>query len=149
MRHPQHRYFPQFHWNMRKISAKRYRRAKLGSGGWWVRMLSVVCLHNNAIVARCILDTNIALWANRTASAPSILLVLLEPHSTEMQIKENSNQPNRIKWLALHQMKRQIVEIYVMKFGIRFLSKYKTNCLLKNKISFYIWKLIEKWQFNY
>ena len=35
---------------------------------------------NNAIVARCILDTNIALWATRTCSAPSILLVLLEPH---------------------------------------------------------------------
>ena len=52
----------------------------LGSGGWRVRKLSVVCLHNNAIVARCILDTNIALWATRTASAPSILLVLLEPH---------------------------------------------------------------------
>ena len=52
----------------------------LGSRGWWVRKLSVVCLHNNAIVARCILDTNIALWATRTASAPSILLVLLEPH---------------------------------------------------------------------
>ena len=49
-------------------------------GGWRVRELSVVCLHNNAIVARCILDINIALWDTRTASAPSILLVLLEPH---------------------------------------------------------------------
>ena len=29
MRHPQHWYFPQFLCNMRKISAKRYRRAKL------------------------------------------------------------------------------------------------------------------------
>ena len=29
MRHPQHWYFPQFRCNMRKISAKRYRRAKL------------------------------------------------------------------------------------------------------------------------
>ena len=44
----------------------------LSSGGLRVRKLSVVCLHNNAIVARCILDTNIALWATRTASAPSI-----------------------------------------------------------------------------
>ena len=44
------------------------------------RKLSVVCLHNNAIVARYILDTNIALWDTRTGSAPSILLVLLEPH---------------------------------------------------------------------
>ena len=34
----------------------------------------------NAIVVRCILDTNIALWDTRTASAPSILLVLLEPY---------------------------------------------------------------------
>ena len=51
-----------------------------GSGGWWVRKLSMVCLHNNAIVARCILDTSFALWATRTASAPSILLVLLELH---------------------------------------------------------------------
>ena len=51
----------------------------LGAGGLRVRELSVVCLHN-AIVARCILDTNIALWDTRTASAPSILLVLLEPH---------------------------------------------------------------------
>ena len=52
----------------------------LGSGGWRVRELSVVCLHNNAIVARSILDINIALWDTWTASAPSILLVLLEPH---------------------------------------------------------------------
>ena len=51
-----------------------------GSGGWRLRKSSVVCLHNNVIVARCILDTNIALWATRTASAPSILLVLLEPY---------------------------------------------------------------------
>ena len=35
---------------------------------------------NNAIVARGILDINIALWDTRTASAPSTLLVLLEPH---------------------------------------------------------------------
>ena len=34
---------------------------------------------------RCILDTNIALWATRTASAPSILLVLMEPHSLIMK----------------------------------------------------------------
>ena len=27
------------------------------SGGWWVRKLSMVCLHNNAIVARGILVT--------------------------------------------------------------------------------------------
>ena len=40
----------------------------------------MVCLHNNAIVARCILDTNTALLDTRTGSAPSILLVLLEPH---------------------------------------------------------------------
>ena len=40
---------------------------------------SAVCLHN-AIVARCILDTNIALWDTQTASAPSILLILLEPY---------------------------------------------------------------------
>ena len=52
----------------------------LGSGGLRVWKFSVVCLHNNAIVARCILGTNIALWDTRTASAPSILLVLLEPH---------------------------------------------------------------------
>ena len=40
----------------------------------------MVCLHNNAIIGRFILDTNIALWDTRTGSAPSILLVLLEPH---------------------------------------------------------------------
>ena len=44
-----------------------------GSYRWFVK-------HNNAIGVRCILDTNIALWATQTASAPSILLVLLEPH---------------------------------------------------------------------
>ena len=33
-----------------------------------VRKLSVVILHNNAIVARCILDTYIALWATRSAT---------------------------------------------------------------------------------
>ena len=38
----------------------------------------------NAFVASCILDTNIALWATRTASAPSILLVLLEPYSLKV-----------------------------------------------------------------
>ena len=50
-------------------------------GGGRVRKLSDVCLHNNAIVARGILVTNVALWDTRTASAPSISLVLLEPHS--------------------------------------------------------------------
>ena len=50
------------------------------SGGGRIRKLSDVCLHNNAIVARGILVTNIALWGTRTASAPFILLVLLEPH---------------------------------------------------------------------
>ena len=49
-----------------------------------VRKLSVVCLHNNAIVARCIMDTYTALWDTRTVSAPSILLVLLEPHCNIM-----------------------------------------------------------------
>ena len=49
-------------------------------GGGQVRKLSDVCLHNNAIVARGILVTNIALWNTRTASAPSILLHLSEPH---------------------------------------------------------------------
>ena len=33
MRHPQHWYFPQFRCNMRKINAKRYRRAKLRTFG--------------------------------------------------------------------------------------------------------------------
>ena len=51
------------------------------SGGGWVRKLSDACLHDNAIVARGILVTNIALWGTRTSSAPSILLVLLEPHT--------------------------------------------------------------------
>ena len=46
----------------------------LDSGGLRVRKLWVVCLHNDDIVARCILD-NIALWDTRTASAPSIYIV--------------------------------------------------------------------------
>ena len=50
------------------------------SGGGRFRKLSDVCLHNNAIVARGILVTNIALWATRTASAPCIVLDLLEPY---------------------------------------------------------------------
>ena len=50
------------------------------SGGGRVRKFFDVCLHNNAIVARGILVTNTALWSTRTASAPCILLVLLEPH---------------------------------------------------------------------
>ena len=37
------------------------------SGGGWVCRLSDVCLLNNAIVARGILVTNIALWDTRTA----------------------------------------------------------------------------------
>ena len=56
------------------------------SGGGWVRKFSDVCLHNNAIVARSILVTIIALWDTRTASTPSILLVLLEPHSVIVDI---------------------------------------------------------------
>ena len=60
----------------------------LSSDGWRVRKSSVVCLHNNAIVARCILDTNITLWATRTASVPSILLVLLEPHCCLSSVKK-------------------------------------------------------------
>ena len=50
------------------------------SVGGPARKFSDVCLHNKAIVARSILVTNIALWDTRTASAPSLLLVLLEPH---------------------------------------------------------------------
>ena len=50
------------------------------SGGGWVQKLSDVCLHNNVIVGRGILVTNIEFWDIRNASAPSILLVLLEPH---------------------------------------------------------------------
>ena len=48
----------------------------------WMAGLGVIggLFTNNAIVARCILDINIALWDTRTASAPSILLVLFEPH---------------------------------------------------------------------
>ena len=69
----------------------------LGSGGWWVRNLSVVCLHNNAIVARCILDTYIVLWDTRTASAPSILLVLLEPHYT-VPSESISTKYARVLW---------------------------------------------------
>ena len=48
------------------------------AGGF--RKFSGVCIHNNAIVARNILVTNIALWYTRIATAPSILLLLLEPH---------------------------------------------------------------------
>ena len=50
------------------------------SGGGRIRKLWDVCLHNSAIVVRGILVTNVALWDTQTASAPSILLVLLEPH---------------------------------------------------------------------
>ena len=50
------------------------------SGGGRVRKFADVCLHNNAIVAKGILVANIALWDTRNPSAPSILLVLLEPH---------------------------------------------------------------------
>ena len=41
MRHPQHWYFPQFRYNMRKISAKRYQRAKLL--GQVDQMFTVLC----------------------------------------------------------------------------------------------------------
>ena len=57
------------------------------SGGGRVRMLADVYLHYNAIVARGILVTNIALWDTRTASGPSILLVLLEPHYPSQSLK--------------------------------------------------------------
>ena len=50
------------------------------SVGGRVRKLSDVCLHNNAIVARGILVTNIALWDYRADSALSIVLVVLEPN---------------------------------------------------------------------
>ena len=57
------------------------------SGGGRVRELSDVCLHNNAFVARGILVTNIALWDTRTASVPSISLVLLEPHCNRLMTR--------------------------------------------------------------
>ena len=56
-------------------------------------------LHNNAIVARFILDTNIALWATRTGSAPSILLALLEPHLKVLLTKCFFPQ-NRVKYVG-------------------------------------------------
>ena len=54
------------------------------SGGRRVWKFSDVCLHNNAIVARGILVANIELWDTRTASAPSLAFVLLEPHCNLM-----------------------------------------------------------------
>ena len=68
----------------------------LGSGGLRDQEVSVVCLHNNAIVARCILDINIALWDIQTASAPSILLVVLEPHCLIVLSKRHND---RLSWL--------------------------------------------------
>ena len=52
------------------------------SGGGRFRELSLVCLHNNAIVARLggILVTILHCGTPEPASAPSRLLVLLEPH---------------------------------------------------------------------
>ena len=50
MRHPQHWYFPQFRCNMRKISAKRYRRAKLNTVAVNARTVSacwLLCHHLN------------------------------------------------------------------------------------------------------
>ena len=60
------------------------------SGGGWIRKLLDVYLHNVAIVARGILVTNVALWDTQTASAPSILLVLLEPHYSIKLLKNVS-----------------------------------------------------------
>ena len=50
------------------------------SGRRRVRKVSVVCLHNNAIVARGILVIYCIMGHPIPDSAPSILLVLLEPH---------------------------------------------------------------------
>ena len=50
------------------------------SGGGRVQKLSVVCWHNNAFVARGILVTTLHCGTPESGSAPSILLVLLEPH---------------------------------------------------------------------
>ena len=50
------------------------------SDGGRVRKFPDICLHNNAIVERNIPVINIALWDTRTTSAPSIVLVLLQPH---------------------------------------------------------------------
>ena len=74
-------------------------------GGLRVRKLSMVCLHNNAIVARCILDTNIALWDTRTASAPSILLVLLEPHSNYTVVVYQRHVVDKYRGFPIETMK--------------------------------------------
>ena len=50
------------------------------SGGGHARKLSVVCLHNNAIVVRGIMGTILHCGTPEPASAPSVLLILLEPH---------------------------------------------------------------------
>ena len=46
----------------------------------WVRKLSMVCLPNNAFVASCILVTLLHCGTPKCTSAPTILLVLLEPY---------------------------------------------------------------------
>ena len=48
--------------------------------GAMVRKLSIVCLHNNAFVARGIWVNDCIVGHPNCISAPSILLVLLEPH---------------------------------------------------------------------
>ena len=85
----------------------------LGSGGQPVRELSVVCSHNNTIVARCILDTNIALWDTRTGSAPSILLVLLEPHCWSVDSVFHSSFSNAIARKGIFLWFQYCVHAYV------------------------------------
>ena len=111
----------------------------LGLGGWRVRKLAVVCLHNNAIVARCNLDTDIALWATRTASAPPILLVLLEPHcfvflllsqatpDTPLITALNIFVERRISALPILDKQSRVVDIYA-KFDVIVSGHYCIVC---------------------
>ena len=54
------------------------------SGGRWVRKLSMICLHNNAIVARGIMVTILHCGTPVPRLSVTLLLVLLEPHSKRL-----------------------------------------------------------------
>ena len=85
-------------------------------------------VQNNAIVARGILVTNIALWDTRTASAPSILLVLLKP-------------PNKMHCMKYYWQVKQIT----LGPQLTMLTRQKKSQYKKNSadISKYLLKMIE------
>ena len=107
----------------------------------------MVCLHNNAIVARCILDTNIALWATRTAPVPSMLLVLLEPHLSWPQTYDGySALHTPCIWLGIPECRMWILPHFKISHSNTWSWCWSFKCrVLRNCHKFRAWTQNSWW----